>query len=125
LEENGLLWLRGVLERKQAEPKAREKKKEEQEVEITVKTKEKEEDGKAEKEEEGKAENEEEGKAEKRGRLCIPKTMRHQMYHAAHDTPAGGPFSPVRTYLPLKDQYFWEQLLRDTQCYIVGCDLCH
>jgi len=69
LEENGLLWLRGDLERKQAEKKARKNRKDEEEVEITVRAKEKEEDGKAEKEEEGKEEKEEERKAEKRGRL--------------------------------------------------------
>jgi hypothetical protein len=39
LEENGLLWLRGDLERKQAEKKARKTKKDEEEVEITVRAK--------------------------------------------------------------------------------------
>jgi len=49
LEENGLLWFRGDMERKQAEKKARKNKKDEEEVEITVRAKEKEEDGMAEK----------------------------------------------------------------------------
>jgi hypothetical protein len=53
---NGLLWLRGNSERKQAEKNAMAKKKEEEEVVITVRVKETEEDGKAEKVEEGKAE---------------------------------------------------------------------
>ena len=98
LEENGLLWLCGDLERKQAGKKARKNEKDEEEVEITVKANEKVEDGKAEKEEEVKAEMEEEGKAEKRGWLCIPKTMRHQILHEAHDSPAGGHFGADRTY---------------------------
>jgi len=117
LEENGLLWLCGDLARKQAEKKARKNKKDEEEVEITVRAKEKEEDGKAEKEEEGKA--------EKRGRLCIPKTMRHRILQEAHDTPAGGYFGADRTYLRMKDRYFWKKMWRDTQCYVAGCDLCH
>jgi hypothetical protein len=110
---------------KQVEKKAREKKKDEDEVEITVRAKEKEEEGQAETEEEGKAEKEEEGKAEKRGRLCFPKTMRRRILHEAHYTPAGGHFGADRTYLRMKEQYFWNQMWRDTQCYIAGCDLCH
>jgi hypothetical protein len=117
LEEHGLLWLRGDLERKQAEKKTRKNKKDEEEEEIMVRAKEKEEDGKAEKEEEEEA--------EKRGRLCIPKTMRRRILHEAHDTPAGGHFGADRTYLRMKDQYFWKQMWRDTQCYVAGCDLCH
>jgi hypothetical protein len=105
------------LERKQAEKKARKNKKDEEEVEITVRAKEKEEDGKAEKEEEGKA--------EKRGRLCIPKTMWRRILHEAHDTPAAGHFSADRTYLCMKDRYFWKQMWHDTQYYVAGCDLCH
>jgi hypothetical protein len=66
------------------------KKKDKEEVELTVRANEKEKEGKAEKEEEGKTEKEEEGKAEKREWLCIPKTMRRQILHEAHDTPAGG-----------------------------------
>ena len=60
LGENSLLWLRGDLEKRQVENKAKTKKKDKEEgVEITVRTKEK----------------EEEGKAEKRGQLCIPRAM--------------------------------------------------
>jgi len=117
LEENGLLWLRGELERKQAENKARKNKMDEEEVEIMVRTKEKEEDGKAEKEEEGKA--------EKRGRLCFPKMMRRRILHEAQHTPAGGHFGADRTYLRMKDRYFWKQMWHHTQCYVAGCDLCH
>jgi len=61
LEENSLLWLRGDLERKQAEKKATEMKKDGEKVEITVRE--------HEKEKIGKAEKEGEGKAEKRGRV--------------------------------------------------------
>jgi len=114
LEENGLLWLRGDLERKQAEKNAREQKKDEKEVEITVRAQEKEEDGNAEREEEGKAEKEEDGKAEKRGRLCIPKTMRRRILQEARDTPARGYFGADRMYLRMKDRYFWKQMWRDT-----------
>jgi len=71
------------------------------------------------------AEKEEAGKAEKRGRLCIPKTMRRRILHEAHDTPAGGHFGADQTYLRMKDRYFWMQMWRDTQCYVAGCDLCH
>jgi hypothetical protein len=92
LEENGLLLFRGDLERKQAEKMAREKMKYEEEVEIQVRSNEKEEDRKAEREEEETAEKVEEGKAEKRGRLCIPKTMRRQILHEAYNTPVGGHF---------------------------------
>jgi hypothetical protein len=116
LEENGLLWLRGDLERKQAEKKAREIKKDEEEVEIT---------GKAVREDEGKAEKEAEGKEEKRGRLCIPNMLRRRILNEAHNTPAGGHFGVDRIYLRMKDWYFWKQIWRDTQCYVVGCNLCH
>jgi hypothetical protein len=95
------------LERKQAEKKPRVKKKDKEEVELTVRAKEKEKEGKAEKEEEGKTEKVEEGKAEKREWLCIPKTMRHQILHEAHNTPAGGHCGVDRTYLGMKDRNFW------------------
>jgi hypothetical protein len=117
LEENGLLWLRGDLERKQTEKKAWKNKKDEEEVEITVSAKEKEEDG--------KAENEEEGKAEKIGWLCIPKMIRRRILHEAHDTRGGGHLGVDRTSLCMEDRYFWKQMWRDTQCYVAGCDLCH
>ena len=84
LEENGLLWLRGDLEKK-----------------------------------------EEVGKADMRGRLCIPGTMRRRILHEAHDSPAGGHFGADRTYLHMKDWYFWEQMWHDTQRYVAGCNLCH
>jgi hypothetical protein len=103
LEQNGLLWLLGDLERKQAGIKAREKKKDEEEVEITVRAKEKEEDGKAEREEEGKRENEEEGKAEKRGQLCIPKMMRRRILNETYDTRAGVHFGADQSYLRTND----------------------
>jgi hypothetical protein len=116
LEENGLLWLRGDLERKQVEKKAREIKKDEEEVEIT---------GKAVREDEGKAEKEAEGKEEKRGRLCIPNMMRRRILNEAHNTPAGGHFGADRIYLRMKHWDFWKQIWRDTQCYVAGCNLCH
>ena len=117
LEENGLMWLRGDLERKQAEKKARKNKKDEEEVEITIRAKEKEEDGMAEKEEDGMA--------EKSGRFCIAKTMRRRILDEAHDTPEGGHFGADPTYVRMKDQYFWKQMWRDTLCHVAGCDLCH
>jgi len=124
LEENGLLWLRGDWERKQGEKEAR-KNKDEEEVEITVRAKDMEDDRKAEKDEEEKAEREEEGKAEKRGQLCIPKKMWRQILQEAHGTPAGEHFGADRTHLGMNDRYFWKQQLRNTQCYVAGCDLCH
>ena len=94
-------------------------------MEITVRAQEKEEDGKAEREEEGKAEKKEDGKAEKRGRLGIPKMMQCRILHEAHHTPAGGYFGEDRTYLCMKDRYFWKQMWCNTQCYVAGCDYCH
>jgi hypothetical protein len=113
------------LERKQVEKKAREKKKKEEEVEITVKAKEKEEDGKAENVEEEKGDNEKEGKADKRGWLCIPKMMRCQILHAAHDIPARGHFGVDQSFLPMRAWDFWEQMFCNTPCYIAGYNICH
>ena len=84
LEENGLLWLGGDFERKQAEKNAWAKKHDGEEVEIMVQANEKKKNR--------KAETKEEGQAEKRGLLCIPKTMQHQILQRALDTPAGGHF---------------------------------
>jgi len=58
LEENGLMWLHGDLERKQEEKNAKKHNKDEKEVEITARVKLKQEDGMAEMQEEGKAEKE-------------------------------------------------------------------
>jgi transposase InsO family protein len=143
LEENGLLWLRGDLEKKEVEKNVRARKKDGEE-ETRAKEKEEEEveknararkDGeeetramKKDEEEETRAKEKEEGEAEnnnKRGRLCIPKTMRRRILHEAHDTPAGGHFGADRTYLRMKDRYFWKKMWRDTQRYVAGCDLCH
>ena len=90
LDENGLLRLRGDLEKKQAEENARAKKKDDEEVGTTVRTQEKEEDGRADKEEEKKT--------EKRGRLCIPKTMQRRILDDARDTPARGRCSADQIY---------------------------
>jgi len=95
LEENGLLWLRGDLEKTQIKKTARAK------------------------------EKEEDGKADIRGWLCIPRSMQRWIRHEDNDTPAGGQFSADWTYLHMKDQYFWKQMWRDTQPSVAGCDLCH
>jgi hypothetical protein len=95
LEENGLLWLCGDLEKTQVNktPRAKEK--------------------------------EEVRKADNRGRLCISRTMQRLILHEAHDTPAEGHFSAEQTYLCMKDRFFWKQMWRDTQRYVAGCDMCH
>jgi len=110
LQENGLLWLHGDLEKKQVEKNVRVKVKEEEE--------------KADKEAEGKAEKEDEGKAEKRGWLCIPKMMQSQILHEARDTPAGGHMGADQMILHMKDYYFLRKMWRNTQRYIAGSDLC-
>jgi hypothetical protein len=95
LEENGLLWLPGDLEKT--------------EVNKTAKAREK----------------EEVGKADVRGRLCIPRTMQRRILPEAHDTPAEGDFGAARTYLRMKDRYYLKQMWRDTQRYVAGCDVYH
>jgi hypothetical protein len=109
--------------RKDGEEETRAKEKEEkEEVEKNARARKKDE------EEETRAKEKEEGEAENnnmRGQLCIPKTMRGQILHEAHDTPAGGHFGADRTYLRIKDRYFWKKMWPDTQRYVVGCDLCH
>ena len=109
LEENGLLWLHGELEKKQVEKNARAQKKNEEEVEITIRAKEKEEGGKAVMEAKGKAVKEEEGKAEKRGWLCIPKVIQRRILHEAHNIPARGHIGSDRTYLRIRDRYLCNQ----------------
>jgi len=95
LEENGLLWLHGDLKKTQVNKTARAKEKEEVR------------------------------KANMRRRMCIPRTMQRQIRHEADDTPAEGNFGADRTYLRMKDWYFWKQMWRDTQRYIAGCNFCH
>jgi len=90
LEDNGLLWLPGDLEKTQANKIARAKKHFKEGVEITVGVKEKEEDR----------------KANMRGQLCIPKTMQRRILYEAQNTPAGGHLGADRTYLHMKDQNF-------------------
>jgi len=95
LDENGLPWLHGDLEKTQIYKTARAK------------------------------EKQEDGKADMRGWLCIPRTMQQRILHEAYDTPAQRHFSADRAYLLMTDRSFWKQMWRDTQWYIAGCDLCH
>jgi len=125
LEANALLWLCGDLEKKLGQKKGSEKKKDEEEVQIRVRAKVRQENKKTEKKKKGNAEKEEEGKAKRRGWLCIPKTMRGQILLETNNTPAGAHFSMDRMYLRRKDRYFSNQMWRDTQCYVEGCNLCH
>ena len=85
LDENGLLWLHGDLEKTQIYKTARAK------------------------------EKQEDGKADMRGRLCIPRTMQQRILHEAYDPPAERHFSADRAYLLMTDRSFWKQMWRDTQ----------
>jgi len=117
LDENGLLWLHGNLEKKQTEKNARVKKKDDKEVLITVRTKEKEEDGKAEKQEERNA--------EKKAQLCIPKTMQCRIRHLAHDIPAGWHFGADQTYIRIINHNCSKKIRSNTRHYVAGCNVCH
>jgi len=95
VQQNGLLWLRGDLEKTQVNKSARAK------------------------------EKEEDGKADMRGWFCIPGTMQQRILHEAPDSSAGGYFGPEQTYLRMNDRYFWRKMWRDTQRYVSSCDLCN
>lgn len=70
-------------------------------------------------------EMEKEGNAEKPGLLCIRKAMQQRILHESCGTTAEGHFGADRTYLHMKDQYFFKQMLHDIQRCVAGYDICH
>lgn len=58
-------------------------------------------------------------------RLVIPKAgeLRQMLYQLAHDEL--GHFGPDKSYLALRDAYYWPNMRRDLErSYIPGCDAC-
>ena len=57
-------------------------------------------------------------------RICIPRSMVVQILHEVHDSPTGGHPGIERTYLTLKQYYFWPKMHHMIKQYITGCESC-
>ena len=57
-------------------------------------------------------------------RICIPRSMVVQILHEVHDSPTGGHPGIERTFLTLKQYYFWPEMHNMIKQYITGCESC-
>lgn len=58
-------------------------------------------------------------------RLCIPTNHQKLILHEAHDAPTGGHFGTDKTYMMLRQRFFWPRMWEATRKYVESCDMCH
>ncbi|KAD5508058.1 hypothetical protein E3N88_15761 [Mikania micrantha] len=61
-----------------------------------------------------------------KGRIFIPdnQTLRQQVLHDAHDTPAAGHGGFLKTYKRILVHFFWPHLKKDVRSYVQNCRVC-
>ena len=57
-------------------------------------------------------------------RLVLPRALRNDVLHEAHDLPTAGHLGAVKTWQHVRDRYFWEGLYTDVTNYVRSCRVC-
>ena len=59
------------------------------------------------------------------GRIVVPKSLRKTLLRDYHDSRhLGGHVGMHKTYMNLKNKYFWTHMRRDVNLYVGGCAVC-
>ncbi len=57
--------------------------------------------------------------------LALPRCLRRQVLNAFHDSVLGGAHQGFeRTYLTIKNRYYWPKMYSDIEYYVKSCDAC-
>ena len=66
-----------------------------------------------------------EGLLYREGKLCVPEgAFRKRLLYDYHDVPSAGHLGPKKTYLRLKDKYYWKGMSTTVQLYVTSCNEC-
>ena len=57
-------------------------------------------------------------------RICVPLTYRGKVLREAHDSPSGGHPGGRRTYLAIRENFYWPNMKREIEDYARTCDIC-
>ncbi|KAI9551163.1 hypothetical protein GHT06_006378 [Daphnia sinensis] len=56
--------------------------------------------------------------------VVVPFSLRKQLLQEYHDSPLSGHMATRRTFLRLRDKYYWPTMLRDVKEYCTSCEPC-
>ncbi|KAI9550717.1 pol polyprotein [Daphnia sinensis] len=56
--------------------------------------------------------------------VVVPLSLRKQLLQEYHDSPLSGHMATRRTFLRLRDKYYWPTMLRDVKEYCTSCEPC-
>lgn len=63
-------------------------------------------------------------KNENPSRLDVPKNLVDEVLHSCHNIPAMGHQGVVRTYLRVKEKFYWFSMSQATKIFVRTCDVC-
>lgn len=63
-------------------------------------------------------------KNENPSRLNVPKNLVDEVLHSCHNIPAMGHQGVVRTYLRVKEKFYWFSMSQATKNFVRTCDVC-
>lgn len=63
-------------------------------------------------------------KNENPSRLDVPKNLVDEVLHSCHNIPAMGHQGVVRTYLRVKEKFYWFSMSQATKNFVRTCDVC-
>ena len=56
--------------------------------------------------------------------LCVPKSMRRKILQELHDDPTAGHLGFIKTYIKVRDRFFWKHIERTVRKYVSNCTSC-
>ena len=60
-----------------------------------------------------------------KGRIIIPRSLRHNIMELCHDNPMAGHFAVDRTIENFKYKYFWPSAIHDVENWVRSCKKCN